>query len=502
MSTGKKELLINFIAIVLAFVVNALINFFLSSFIVNTVSEEAYGFTQLANTFINYFTIIKLAINSMSSRFISVEYHKNKIEEANGYYSATFWANLILVIISIPIITFLIINLENFIQISPDLVIDVKMLFTFLALNLLLGLLTTNLSVSYYIKNKLYIQSIINMFSYFIKAILLYVIYTKFSPYIAFVGLATLIATTFIQICNLYYKRKLIGNIKIGKFDFQKIKVLFVSGIWNSITRIGTVLSEGLDLLVTNLFLDPTSMGILAIVKIIPNIIGTVIGNLSTIFMPNLTKAYATEKKEELKHMIQEEMQFVGIFLNIPIICIIVLGDILFKLWFPTQDANYLLLLSIISISHWIIIGPASIIHNVFTVINKIKINSILVCVTGFLNILIVYALLKTTNLGIIAVVGVSTTLSIIRNLFYTVPFGAKYLGFNWKVFFPEIFKSLLSVIINVIIGYVIRFFFLPETWLELLLFGFLLCIISFVINCLVSFDKNKIKLFFNTLKK
>ena len=200
--------------------------------------------------------------------------------------------------------------------------------------------------------------------------------------------------------------------------------------------------------------------------------------------------------------MIQEEMQFVGIFLNIPIICIIVLGDILFKLWFPTQDANYLLLLSIISISHWIIIGPASIIHNVFTVINKIKINSILVCVTGFLNILIVYALLKTTNLGIIAVVGVSTTLSIIRNLFYTVPFGAKYLGFNWKVFFPEIFKSLLSVIINVIIGYVIRFFFLPETWLELLLFGVLLCIISFVINCLVSFDKNKIKLFFNTLKK
>lgn len=497
----KKELLINFICIISAFLVNALINFFLSSYIVNTVSEEAYGFTQLANTFISYFTIITLAINSMASRFISIEYHKKNMEEAKSYYSATFWANLILVLIVTPIIIFLIVNLESFIQISDNLVNDVKILFAFLTGNLLLGLLTTNLSVSYYIKNKLYIQSVINMISYCLKAVLLYVVYIIFPPYIAFVGLAMLLATAFIQGCNLYYKNKLISDIKIGKFEFKKIKILFVSGIWNSITRIGTILSEGLDLLITNLFLDPVSMGILAIVKIIPNVIGSVLNNLVTIFMPSMLKVYAQDTKEKLKKTIKEAMRFVGIFLNIPIICLIVLGDVLFSLWFPTQDANLLLILSIISISHWIVIGPASIIHNVFTVINKIKINSILVCITGVINVLIVYILLKTTNLGIYAVVGVSTFLSIIRNLIYTLPFGAKYLEFDWKVFFPEIFKSLISVIINVVIGYIIKFIFVPSTWFELLLVGVLLCIISFVINCLVSFTKEEIKNLLNKFK-
>ena len=73
-------LIVNFVATMIAFLVNALINFFLSSYIVNSVGEEAYGFVQLANTFITYFTVITIAINSMSSRFISIEYYKKKFE--------------------------------------------------------------------------------------------------------------------------------------------------------------------------------------------------------------------------------------------------------------------------------------------------------------------------------------------------------------------------------------------------------------------------------------
>lgn len=65
-----KQLIINITATFLAFFTNAAINFILSSYIVNTVSEEAYGFVQLANSFVTYFTVITIAINSMASRFI------------------------------------------------------------------------------------------------------------------------------------------------------------------------------------------------------------------------------------------------------------------------------------------------------------------------------------------------------------------------------------------------------------------------------------------------
>lgn len=497
----KKELIINFIATFLAFFVNALINFFLSSYIVNTVSEEAYGFVQFANTFVTYFTVITLAINSMASRFISIEYYKDNIKEAEEYYSATFWSNIAVMIISVPILLVFILNIQCFVNISSELVTDVQWLFAFLAGNLLLGLLTTNLSVSYYIKNKLYIQSLINMISYILKAVILYVLYLMFPPYVAFFGLATLIATTFIQGVSLYYKRKLIPDIRIGKFNFSKAKTLLTSGIWNSITRVGNILSEGLDLFITNLFLDASSMGILAIVKIIPNIIGSVLNNLINIFMPSMVRVYAQESKENFVKLVKQAMSFVGIFLNIPIICIIVFGDILFQNWFPTQNATLLQILSIISISQWIIIGPVSIMHNIFTVINKIKVNSILICITGVINIGVVYLLLKFTNLGIYAVVGVSCMLSIIRNLFYTLPFGAKYIGYKWWVFFPEIGRSILSVIINTLLGFGLKILIDPQGWISLILTGISLCLIILIINCVVMFTTDEKKKIWNYLK-
>lgn len=498
----NKQLFINFIATFIAFAINALINFILSSYIVNSVSEEAYGFVQLANTFITYFTVITLAINSMASRFISIEYYKNNKKEANEYYSSTFWANVIVMIVSIPILAIFILNLEKFIKISPNLISDVKILFAFLSANLFLGLLTTNLSISYYIKNKLYIQSIINSISYLIKAIILYILYIYFPPYVAFVGLATLFATTFIQSCGLFFKKKLIPEIKIGKLQWSKVKVLIASGIWNSITRIGNILSEGLDLFITNLWLSAEAMGILAIVKIIPNIISSVLNNLVTIFMPSMTKTYAQESKEEFIKLIKKAMNFVGIFLNIPIVCIIVLGDILFKLWFPTQDAIILQVLSVISISQWIVVGPVSIMHNIFTVINKIKTNSILVCITGFLNVLLVFILLKYTNLGLYAVVGISCLLSILRNLLYTLPFSAKYIGSKWWTFFPEIVKAIISVMINTVLGLLMKTIINPNSWLTLFISGIVLCFVVVIINCIIFLDKDTKKNILTKFKK
>lgn len=501
--SNNKQLLINFIAMVIAFIANAGINFFLSGYIVNTVSEEAYGFIQLANTFVTYFTIITIAINSMSSRYIAIEYYKKNIDKANEYYMSTLFANIIIIIITLPIILIAILKLENIVQISDSLVNDVKILLAFLAGNLYLGLITTNLSIAYYIKNKLYIQSIINTIGYILKIVLLIVLYYIFPPYVAIFGLVTFLVTGFTQLLNIYYKLKLISKIKfkLSYIKLKSVKTLISSGIWNSITRIGNVLSEGLDLLVTNLFLGPEQMGILAIVKTIPNMVSSALSNLVNIFMPNMTKLYAEGKKEELVRYIKKSMKFVGVFLNVPIICVIVLGNVLFKLWYPTQDSILLQILSIITISQWIVIGPVSIMHNVFTVINKIKVNSILIFITGFFNIIVVYFLLKYTNLGVFAVTTVSCLLSVLRNLIYTLPYSAKCLGMKWYTFFPEIFCSMLAIGINTIICYLIKKIINPTTWISFIFTGIIICIISLILNIFIIFDKNDLK-YISKIKK
>ena len=428
--------------------------------------------------------------------------------EANEYFSSTFFSNLIISICLIPILIFLIINLEIFIKVSPNLSNDVKILMAFMMFNFLIGLLATNLSISYYVKNKLYISSLINIAGYIIRAVLLYILFAFCKSSIIYVGIVTFIVTCFTQIMNIYFTKKMIPELKIKKkyFNLNKVKEMISSGIWNTITRLGSLLSEGLDLLITNICINATEMGILAIAKTIPNMINGILNTMIATFMPNLTELYAKEKTDELVISIKQSMKIIGMIINIPIAILIAYGDILFSLWFPTQDAELLQVLSIITIFPWAVMGQATIIHNIFTVLNKIKVNSLLVCFTGLLNVLVVFILLKTTSLGLFAVAGVSTIFSIIRNMCYTVPFGAIYIGKKWNTFFPEIIKSIGSVCVISIIGYILKIFIVKYSWLSLIEFSIITAIIGFMFNYNIVLNKEDRKLikniFFKKIKR
>lgn len=73
---NKKSLFINMIATTLAFVINAVISFIITPYLVKILGDEAYGFIGLANNFVSYASIITVALNSMAARFITIEIHK------------------------------------------------------------------------------------------------------------------------------------------------------------------------------------------------------------------------------------------------------------------------------------------------------------------------------------------------------------------------------------------------------------------------------------------
>ena len=123
--TKNKQLLINLGTTVLVLVINTVINFFLSRYVVDYIGESAYGFISLANNFISYATIFTTAINSMASRFITLNIHQKKIKTANRFFSSVLIANIIIIaVLMIPSII-LILYLDKVVNIPPELVLDV-----------------------------------------------------------------------------------------------------------------------------------------------------------------------------------------------------------------------------------------------------------------------------------------------------------------------------------------------------------------------------------------
>jgi len=465
--TKNKQLAINMSASIIAFAVNMGISFFLSPYIIKNVGVEAFGFVSLGNNFIQYASLIAIALNSMAGRFITIKYHQNDMEAVKIYFNSVIIANMAIAGFMFIPMCFCVIFLEKFVDIPAHIIGDVKILFAFLFINFLIGVIGATYSVAMFVKNKLYINSMRTIESNGIRAVSILFLFFCFVPRVSFVGFSAFLSAVYVIIFNIIYQKKLLPELKFNLkyYKFKSILEIASAGIWNVLTKLGQILLDGLDLIITNIFIDAQAMGVLAIVKTIPTLISGIIGTMVTAFAPNFTIEYAKGNTNELIKSIKQSMKILSLFTNIPIAILISMGYEFFALWVPTQNAGQLQILSIVTISGYIISGSINSIYNIFTVTNKLKTNSLLLLGTGVLSTLTVFTLLKTTNFGLYAVAGISAIFGIIRNLLFTIPFGAIYLKQKWYTFYFVVIRSVIGLGFTVIIGYLSKMFININSW-------------------------------------
>lgn len=446
---------------------------------------EANGFVSLGNNFVGYANILSTAINSMSSRFITIHYVKKDYKTANEYFSSVFFANFVLsMILIIPSIV-LVLFMEHIINVPASLVIDVKILWSFIFLNFIISLLTSVFSVSTFATNKLYLSSIRNIISQVIRVAVLVVSYSFFPKYIWYIGFASILQNMYASYTNYRYTKKLTPelHIKRGYLKEEKIKDVLGSGIWNSINRLGSVLLESLDLLIANIFIGSAEMGILSVAKTIPSMITSLIGTTIGVFMPSLTIDFANSDKDALVKNMKMSMKITGLFTCVPIAVLVIIGESFYSLWQPTLDSHKLHILAILTISGLLVSGCFNVIFNIFTVTNKVKLPAFVQVTTGAINTIIVLVVVNVSNLGVYAVAGVSSILCIIKNLFIIVPYGCKCIEVSSTTFYPPLIRCFVSTVVTIGIGFIIICYVNIQNWFTMILAG-----IAFVIIGLLSY--------------
>lgn len=239
--------------------------YFLPPYVVHNIGAEAYGFVGLASTFVGYAQLFTVALTSVAGRFITVAYHEGNELKANRYYSSTLAANAVMVfaltIIAIPAILFL----DKLVNISPHLVGDVKMLFTFIFLQFVITTISTVYSIATFVKNKLYLSSIANLVFSFVRVAVMVVLFGMLPPKVCYVGLAVCLASAVLTIMNRFYTRVLLPDISFrwNLVSWASVREMLEAGIWNVVTKLQQIMMFGLQLLVANLMVSPYLMGML-----------------------------------------------------------------------------------------------------------------------------------------------------------------------------------------------------------------------------------------------
>lgn len=497
MSSNKKTI-INVICSVMVLATNVVISFFLSPYIVKHIGVEANGFVTLANNFVSYSALLVIALNSMAARYVTLSYVNKDYKKANLYYNSVFWGNLIIVAILILPATYFIICMEKIVDVPNEIVLDVKLLFSFIFFNFFLTTGFPNWDCGVYVSNRLDRQYIPQMGTALFRCIFIFTTLTIWTPHVWYVGMAASIMTVINLAVNGYNTHTLTPELKISlppkKIIFDKIAIfeLVGNGIWNSISSVGYMLLIGLDLVICNVTLGATAMGVVSLSKILPNYMEQLSSSIRGAFAPELTINFAKGDKKALLKDLSKAMKLTSIVMTIPIAIIVVLGDRFFELWVPSQDAELLQKLSILAILGYMFTSGTQILYNVFTTVNKVKENAIAMLISGAISTIFTLIMVKFTNYGIFAVAGVSTVVNLIRNMSFTVPATAKYLGFKWYQFFPQVGTTVLSSVVIIAMGFVIKRFLSGGSWFNLLFSACIVGIIGLIFNFYIILNRDE----------
>jgi O-antigen/teichoic acid export membrane protein len=277
-------------------------------------------------------------------------------------------------------------------------------------------------------------------------------------------------------------------------FSITRLKEVIASGIWRSIQSAGEMLLSGFDLLICNIFINPTAMGVLALSKVLPMLVQGLNWQMAASFGPKLTIDYAKADRETLWRDLRRAFKITSVIGTIPLAGIIVFGREFFELWVPSQDANVLQVLSILACFWMALVAGIQPAGNAFVATNKVKPQALSVIISGVVNIVAVLIVLQLTDHGIYAIAATSVAIGLARNLLYTIPAAARYLGFKWSKFYIGVLYSMTCTAIVLALGNIVKLAINPGNWLMLIIAVAITVVLSLVISGVVVFSKSELR--------
>lgn len=493
----NSSILKNLISRCLSLVVSTIVVFLIGRIVVEEIGSDAYGFFLLSNDFVGYATIISLAISSMANRYIAISFHRNSDKELNIYFNSLFFSNVILSIILIIPVFFLTFNLEKIINIPDFLISDVKWLFLLVFVSFLLQIIFSIFSVATFAKNRVDLDSFRNTESNIIKFIFIILVYKFLELKVWHLAIASLIANIYMYISYIYYTRKFLPQVKIKMefFDFRYIKDVLSVGIWNSFTKLTSTLLTGLDLIIANIAIDSTAMGQISIAKTIPKLFFTAVNSVASVFTPSITEQYAKENVDNIVLYLKKGIR-VNSFISVNVLTILfVLGQRIFVLWVPSQDAQLLQNISIMAMFSYAVVSPVEVLWSVFTVTNKVKISSLYLFVQSILSIGTVFLLLQfleNTIARMMIIVGISGIYEIVCGMIFLPIASASCLKVKKTTFYPALLTSIFSLIVSVCIASFITAWIPMTGWIGLFLLCVLVCCIASIVYFIIVLNKEE----------
>lgn len=472
---NKKQMYINMLANIVSYSVNLTISFFLTPFIINVLGKETYSFYPIANTIIGYISVLANSMNAIAARFVTINLLEDNKEETNKYYMSSMIFNIFFsLIMSVPMVL-VIIFLDRIMNVPINQEAAIKALYGFVFSSALINILSANLGIATFAKNRIDLRSIRELISSIIKLFLIIFLYCFLPASIIYLGITALVVALVNLIIQFFYTKILLPEISFSSKYFSKKHTieLFKTSLWNTINTLGNILLTGTTIFLANIFYGASASGEFSIISTVPQFINGVISMLTGVFYPIVTYNYAKKNKDELVEVIKDAQMYVGILGGIAITVFCVLAKEFFLLWVPGENASFLSIVSFITIIPHIVISTTWILTTLNVAMNKIRIPAIFTLGCGLLNILLSYLLCEKFNAKSICLPIIGTMIQIIWIGIFIPLYACYNLKLKWYSFYTVVVKVIIATCISLIVVSLIKKRFCIYNWSGFISCGF-----------------------------
>lgn len=485
----NRQLAINFASNAMTYVVLLGISFCLSPYIIDSLGMDAYGFVGLTNGIVGYATILTIALNTMSTRFITLSYHEGNILESNKYFSSTFFANVLIAVFLAVAFSITAIFLEHVLVIPPHLVSDVKILFVCLFVGWIASLCAGVFPSCYFIKNRLDLYNLSNLTANALRGLVIVGMFALLPPHLWYMGITALVVSLSLVIMNYFHCRNLVPELQLNlsNFDWKCVRTLIKSGAWAMLNSVQSLIGQGFELLLANVFIGAYYLGVLSVSKTLPITAISFFSSLTSAFRPEYMKLYAQKRMDELQTTMKQSIRIMGFCASIPCAGIIAYSDIFYTVWLPGQDISLLYYISCLTMISCTVSMPLGGLGNIFILTDKLKVSSIYnltLSIVGFMISIGIVSLIPEPRNKVIVLVAAGETIGILSAIGFTATYGAHVLGFSKLIFYRPMIKVCFTVSILTLISLLFKKYIVDDyTWINLFIAAGFTCIMGLLVN-------------------
>lgn len=470
---GRKQTVLNLIANMVSYAIGIAISFVLTPILLNQLGQAAYSFYPLSTQITNTMAVVATSLNSMASRYISINLMKGNEKEANRYYASTLFTDWLLSGVMLVFMTVFVIFIDTFLRIPTNLVASVRLLFIFTFSSMLVNIMSTVFGVATFAKNRIDLRSYREIGASVLRAVLFVVLFYVLPPSLVYIGIVALAISLFNLAVQYFLTKKLLPEVGFSRSNVSKehIKILLTNSVWVMLNSLGTTLLNSVTLFMLNRFYTEVESSLVSVSLTIPGFISGIVATLVGVFFPVITKTYATGDISALRKEILKVQTIAGGIGAAIIGVFLPICSAFFGLWVPDQNTKQLAILSFINMIPYIFTACFWVSTSVNTVMAKVRVPAFATVGISLLN-LMVQLLLGVFKVDYIWF-PVSTMISVIVwNGVFMPLYLAKITATPWHYYYGTLIK-LLGVLVAVYsLTFALSEFVVLNSWLKFILFG------------------------------